>query len=504
MMRLLNRIGDRSRRYDGPGFSSLSLPSLSRATMGRGRTLLVSTAIGVVLTVTIWVNTLELARHRTTASQVALFARETVSLARDDRREWTSRRSLVESENWDEANGRCGDAADFCTLTFRFPPQPIWESKVAINGTRGVLDITQPFSGKTDAGFACLLGDAVLGEDHWITKAEPLIDAFPDPTRGPGKTFDVMHHMDLFFCEGGVTTTREYAVHDPAVCSHDGFVQTAVPLSFDGYLRERFVEAMPKVSPACIFGAVYDRGAGPLTLPTDLGFLVGPSTSRAKEIIIQAHYLVPENYDRVTELTGPVWDNSGYRITLRRTKTEGEGRQPAGILGLNDYGLWYPKGEPRLHHSYEIGPEGFGEAVAGDFARYGAIQPVAMHLHAHSMTKQIWIDHLRNGTKIGEYGRHDDFISNGSGQDFFLLPPEDRTRPLVRGDALRVNCVVDPSDAGTVTVYGVSHRTEMCSAIFVFKNHDPTIFGNFEMSNLISTCSDKKVCLDPPQTNGGS
>ena len=96
-----------------------------------GRTLLVSTAIGVVLTVTIWVNTLELARHRTTASQVALFARETASLARDDsssrtaslargdRREWTSRRSLVESENWDEANGRCGDGADFCTLTFR-------------------------------------------------------------------------------------------------------------------------------------------------------------------------------------------------------------------------------------------------------------------------------------------------------------------------------------------------------------------------------------------------
>ena len=107
--------------------------------------------VGTVLVVTIWFNTVELSRSRK-KPQVTLYAKQTESvyIVSDERKtsQWTSSRSLLESENWDEENGRCGDEGDTCTLTFRFQPQPIWSSDVVINGTRGILDIPQPQTGR--------------------------------------------------------------------------------------------------------------------------------------------------------------------------------------------------------------------------------------------------------------------------------------------------------------------------------------------------------------------
>ena len=98
----------------------------------------------------------------------------------------------MEEGEWDEENGRC--VGDTCTVTIYVPPQPIWSEKKVINGTRGIIDIANPHTSKLDSCFHCVLADLAIKEDHFITRAEPLIDTFPDPFR-PGEIFDTVHHV---------------------------------------------------------------------------------------------------------------------------------------------------------------------------------------------------------------------------------------------------------------------------------------------------------------------
>ncbi|UPR01833.1 Cu2 monooxygenase domain-containing protein [Chloropicon primus] len=457
---------------------------------------LLGLTVAAVVVITIWVQLAAFTRERVSQTEVKFFQEQTRELylpGVESREEWTAGRSLVEAENWDRENGRCGDEAETCTLTLRFPPQPIWDSELVINGTRGVLDIEQPMTGEIDAGFKCLLADVVLQEDHWITSVEPLIDTFPDPNR-PGSRYDVVHHMDLFFCELGVRTTRRYNLDDSFTCSHDSFIQNSLPLNVEGRLKKFLEMAIKELHPACFFGLVYDRGGESLSLGQDLGFLIGPSTSGSREIVVQSHYLAPKHYrERYT----PVWDNSAFKITLRRVKREGreEKRDPIGLLAINDYGLKYPKGRV-IQHSYAVPSSDLGEALTGDFADFGnEIQPVAVHLHGHFLTKSIWVDHMRGGKKVGEYGRKDEYRADGPDQSFFFLPQGDQERPLLRGDHLRVNCLVDTRPAENDVLYGVSHDTEMCAAIFIYKNHNPLSPLNYPKSNILSLCTDLRLCL---------
>ena len=69
---------------------------------------LLAVAVGFVLAALVWVNVVGLVRERASQAQVDLYRHQTARLysietGPQSRSRWTARRSLVESENWDEA-----------------------------------------------------------------------------------------------------------------------------------------------------------------------------------------------------------------------------------------------------------------------------------------------------------------------------------------------------------------------------------------------------------------
>ena len=473
-----NRVNNARKKF-------LSRPSCTRANV---------LVAGVVVALVLWVNSSRLLRNGTRSFERKLLylqsstekASGKVELTFPEKSEWTAAPTLVETENWDEEKGGCGEASDSCTITFRLPPQPVWHMKRVINRTRGILDLEHPVTGDIDAGFVCRLANVTVKEDHWVTKGEPLIDTFTYPGT-KDEVFDVVHHMDLFFCERGLTTTTKYKVDSSDVCAHDVFMPTEFPANLDERKRRLYERLNPTVHPTCVFGPTYDRGAGAFECPDNTGYLIGPSATNANEFILQAHYLVPET------IHIPVWDSSGFKITLEKASKSPK-KHRLTTLALNDYGLKYPLGVRAHNHSYELPQVEFKRNLRGDFEDSGAVQPLVVHLHAHKFTKQIWVDHLRGGNKIGEYGRIDAYVAHSEHQNYLLLPERDRKRPLLPGDSLRVNCVMDTRDSLHPILYGVSHNTEMCAILLLY-----TSFGerNASEGNLpvISYCTEMDLCM---------
>merc|ERR1712157_464756 len=207
-----------------------------------------------------------------------------------------------------------------------------------------------------------------------------------------------------------------------------------IPNDFPDAVKEAYGKMYTSSSqPTCIFGPVHDKGATVFELPSDLGFKIGPSTLRAREIALQVHYLVPPDFD--TKYS-PVWDTSGYRLTLKRVRVQQQQQQQQqqqspyqeeaeegkitalGILTLNDYGLNYPHGVRNYTHVYTVDAETLVSFCRGDFEEFGNIQPVAVHLHAHSTTTALWVDHLNEeGEKVGEYGRIEAYHAHSEDQN---------------------------------------------------------------------------------------
>jgi len=368
--------------------------------------------------------------------------------------------ALLETENFDEENSRCLDASKECSITFRLEPQPIWNANEVINGTAGVLNIPHPITGQVDAGFVCKLGGIELSEDHWITRAEALIQKHPDPMNA-GFEFDVVHHFNMFSCEQGVSTMPGLDTSDSDTCSHNDFLLT---------------------SPKCQFQFSYDKGANSFSFPSNSAFLIGPSNPYAREHLFQVHYLVPEHYDEIVRRSGAIWDESAYKITLRRRAATAE-KDPLGLVAFNDMRIRFKPGRT-THYQYQVPYlETLQNLFKGDFEDYGSVQPIAVHLHAHSTTKNIWIDHLHLGKKVGEYGRIDGYQAEGPDQSFFVLPEGDRTRPFLPGDELSIHCVVDTTGKDFEILYGASHQTEMCAVLIVYSNHNYKNRDNFKGGN---------------------
>jgi hypothetical protein len=76
-------------------------------------------------------------------------------------------------------------------------------------------------------------------------------------------------------------------------------------------------------------------------------------------------------------------------------------------------------------------------------------------LHAHEIGQSLWTDHIRDGEKIGEVGRHDPY-------DFgrqHVEPLDVEVRP---GDSLVTHCIYDSSDRTEPTLGGEGTGDEMC------------------------------------------
>ena len=354
----------------------------------------------------------------------------------------------------------------------RLDGHPVWEGER--DGQEGVLSIRGP-SGEVDAGFACA-AEPPEEEPSWIVGWEPLLDARED----------LVHHMDIFLCHRSVT--EHWNLDDKYVCATDAFMvnhlEVVRPGRSPGGVGASVVQAVRdakrgkrterQLSGCSKLALAYDKGAGRYMLPEGFGYEVGPGTASDHRFVLQNHYLVP-----------PQWgnrgarDSSGMRLFLTRERPQ----HVVSGFSMNDFGLRIPPEQPEFHYKFE---EGAGvllrSPLANDLnlAGGGGVRFVAVHLHTHNMARRVWIDHMRDGVKIGEVARNDEYAGYGPDQTFFdVLDP---TAPLFQiGDGLVLNCVYNSTGVPKPTPYGVSHGTEMCAAFLVYADHNTSAvprFGN--------------------------
>mgnify|MGYP002403254450 CR=1 FL=1 len=73
------------------------------------------------------------------------------------------------------------------------------------------------------------------------------------------------------------------------------------------------------------------------------------------------------------------------------------------------------------------------------------------HLHAHSLGRRLWVDHVRDGKVLGTLGINDDYQGYGDSQSYQFYQPLEHFQP---GDSLRGHCVFDTSGKQVMTDYG--------------------------------------------------
>ena len=111
--------------------------------------------------------------------------------------------------------------------------------------------------------------------------------------------------------------------------------------------------------------------------------------------------------------------------------------------------------------------------VGAAFEAYGAINIVAVHLHAHDLTKGMRLEHVRDGKTIGTFGVKEPYVAHGPDQTFLNMPASDAARPVLPGDDLRLVCTVNTSSVAHDVKYGISHDTEMCATLIMYTGHNP-------------------------------
>jgi hypothetical protein len=109
--------------------------------------------------------------------------------------------------------------------------------------------------------------------------------------KGHSEYEGIVHHMDLFMCEGAEILSDIRA-------GSNEYCATASFIGVDKHCHE-----MP---------FVYDRGANEFSFPENVGWRVGPGTPY-RTVVMAIHYLVPEWWDMETMM---VEDQSGFTLSL--------------------------------------------------------------------------------------------------------------------------------------------------------------------------------------------
>ena len=246
----------------------------------------------------------------------------------------------------------------------------------------------------------------------------------------------IAHHMDLFLCTEAVTD--EFPT-----------VGARVPPGW-----------APADEAACdqmIYA--YDRGAtDALRMPANVGFRIGRGTPYSV-LLLQWHYLMPEGGAAGLHGEGVFRDRSGFELSL----TPDLRQHSAATLAVMDMTALFHAGSPAYRHTYNTTMASMHRTLWQDFRSSGGkLHPFAVHLHMHDHGTAMWIDHLRAGAKIGEFGRLHDYGGYGSSERFNFLAPFAQHSGLQRpdsrfeagnhfdlepGDTLGVNCVMNTRDA---------------------------------------------------------
>ena len=306
-----------------------------------------------------------------------------------------------------------------------------------IGGKNDVIINLENNDGIKDAGFRCHAYDLrpALNEDVHVVKIKPVVSALSDLA-------DVVHHMDIFTCQQKIETSF------PADWSKRN----------DWCAMEEFISK----EKSCIQMIwAYDRGALTYKFPSDTGIRLGPSVGFT-HLLLQIHYLLPKGY--VVGQGDGFLDSSGFDIYTGKPRNV-----DSHLFGFLDQGLLLPPKKSKYKFSVHLSSMDLAKLVGPDLAHFGEIQPFAVHLHAHDHGKALWLEHFRDGTKIGEYASIDPFHGYGADQTFIHVPKN--APPLRPGDSLTFHCIFDTRDTSHAINYGVSHGDEMCAPLVLYYPH---------------------------------
>jgi len=300
----------------------------------------------------------------------------------------------------------------------------------------------------------------------------------PAVSRGaPTPDGTLVHHMNIYLC-----TPRAAAAY-PAVTR--ALPRSLDPASGDGSCEEMIY--------------AWDRDAGALALPENVGFRLGAGTPYS-HLAWEVHYLMPSM--SVAALPAYYEDRSKIALVLTPDLREHSG----GMLGFMDESMKLPPGDPAYVYSVETAAGTLARSsVAHDIAAAGkgvaGVSVFAVHLHTHSHGKKVMLEHYAGGKKVGEFGRFDHYGGYGTDETWQLLlddagaplPPRgaagttERFLPgnggaplLGARDRLRLTCVMDTLHATPFApfvptypiYYGLRVGTEMCGALMMYYPHD--------------------------------
>jgi hypothetical protein len=278
----------------------------------------------------------------------------------------------------------------------------------------------------------------------------------PIVTRVPGLTPDgaITHHMTLLLCTDAV---RRYPV-----------VTRSLPSLDHGAPCQELIYQ-------------YDRDAGPVVLPENVGFRLGGKGALYTTLVLEIHYLLP-GLD-ISSLRKKIQDRSGVVVTC----TTALRAHNAGLSGMVDRGMKLPPGQASYLHSYTTKKGVLARRLRADLALAdhgglsdsglsdgdlpNGLRVFAVHLHAHDHARKIWLSHFRSGRKVGDFGSLESAGGYGPSQDWFLLlddrggvrreggvgpahflPGNADAPTLTARDQLRGNCVYDTLHATPFTV----------------------------------------------------
>jgi hypothetical protein len=369
---------------------------------------------------------------------------------------------------------RSSDGGSERSFTFTMEQEYVWlDPAHPAPGRRGAG--TTPFvrvPHRTNTFTVTRLYDASALPAVHVTRIVPAV------SRGaPTPDGTLVHHMNIYLC-----TPRAAAAY-PAVTR--ALPRSLDPASGDGSCEEMIY--------------AWDRDAGALALPENVGFRLGAGTPYS-HLAWEVHYLMPSM--SVAALPAYYEDRSKLALVLTADLREHSG----GMLGFMDESMKLPPGDPAYVYSVETAAGTLARSsVAHDIAAAGkgvaGVSVFAVHLHAHSHGKKIMLEHYAGGVKVGEFGRFDHYGGYGADETWQLLlddagaplPPRgaagttERFLPgnggaplLGAADRLRMTCVMDTLHATPFApfvptypiYYGLRVGTEMCGALMMYYPHD--------------------------------
>ncbi|CAH1796343.1 unnamed protein product [Owenia fusiformis] len=111
-------------------------------------------------------------------------------------------------------------------------------------------------------------------------------------------------------------------------------------------------------------------------------------------------------------------------------------------------------------------------------------------LHMHYLGKAGYLDHYRDGNKVGTFGR-DDVFSYDSPVNHMHEPPKE----FLPGDEIFISCTFDSRSRKETTYYGDDTSAEMCYGFFQYYpvNDNLTAIVQYKNVDICAPASDKKV-----------